>query len=402
MTENEILEAMCLLTDEYEAHTLELRRELHRNPELSFREFKTGALVERELSRLGIAWKKSPVEPGIIARIEGGRPGKLLMLRADMDALPIREETGLEFSSETEGVMHACGHDVHTANLLAVGRVLNMLKDCLHGSVKLVFQPGEENGGGGRKMIENGLLNERPDACLGLHVFPWEQGRIVVGSGHLTAFSDGCTIKIHGRAAHSSTPEEGVDAIGIAAAVVTALNSVTARSISPMAGATLNVGKIQGGSAPNIVAAEAELSVMLRNITPASRTVMMERIRAVSEGISGAMGGSCEVSFRSGYPSVYNDPKLAGFITGMIEDRREMLYNGITAAREGSLSTGNQARLIAEDFGFYSERVPSCFIQVGTGAYAPAHSPGFRVDEGCVKLCTRLMAAAAIEFLNRP
>lgn len=398
--ENHSLKRLIRLSDEYEAYTLKNRREIHKNPELSFQEFRTAALVCRELDALSIPWGKSPVEPGIIAQIDSGRPGKLLMLRADMDALPIQEENDLEFRSERENVMHACGHDVHTANLLTVARILNEMKDCFNGRVKLVFQPGEESGGGGRRMIEQGLLDEKPDACIGLHVFPWTQGKLVIGSGYLTAFSDGCTVKIHGKAAHSSTPEEGVDAIGIAAAIVTALNSVAARNISPMENSTLNVGKIAGGSAPNIIASECELSIMMRNITPDAREVMMEKINSISKGIAEAMGGSCEISFRQGYPSVYNDPEFTAFVTDTVENHREVLYDGIAEIPEHYLLTGSQARLIAEDFGFYSRQVPSCFIQVGTGVYAPAHSSRFMVDENCIKLCTRLMAAAALRFLS--
>lgn len=395
-----ILERVIELSDQYEADMIRIRRTIHRNPELSFHEFETSALVCRELDQMGIPYEKSPTEPGIIATVDSGKPGRLLMLRADMDALPIMESSGVEFSSGTDHVMHACGHDVHTANLLTVGRILNGTKELWQGRARLVFQPGEENGGGGRRMIETGLLNERPDACLGLHVFPWIQGRLVIGSGYLTAFSDGFTLLVKGKAAHSSEPQEGVDAVNIAAAVITALNQVTAKNLSPMSASTLNVGLISGGSAPNVIADQVELRGMMRNIRPEDREVMTERIKEIAQGTAKVMGGSCQCSFRQGYPSVLNDPELTAFVTGTIDREKAALYSGIGAIPEHYLWGGSQAKLIAEDFGFYSQKMPSCFIQVGTGEFAPAHSPGFKVDEGYIKLCTRVMAYTAMEFLN--
>lgn len=400
MLKEQTLRQLIELTDKYENYTINNRRTIHKDPELSFHEFKTSALVARELESMGVDFEKSPAQPGIIAEIDSGRPGKLLLLRADMDALPIQEDNELEFSSQNENVMHACGHDVHTANLLTVARILNDMKDSFCGRVKLVFQPAEENGGGGRKMIENGLMEEKPDACLALHVAAAQRGEIVIGSGYLSAFSDRCVVKVHGKAGHSSEPQEGVDAINIAAHIVVALNSITAKNISPMEGSTLNVGQINGGHAPNIISDYAELNIMLRNITPHARETMMKKIRTISDAIAEAMGGSCEIDFFTGYPSVYNDPKFTDFVSSTIDSQKEQLYSGIVDIPEDYLHGGNQARLIAEDFGFYSQIAPSCFIQVGTGFFAPAHSPGFKVDESCIKLCTRIMSSAALEYLQ--
>ena len=268
MEYNETLqEELVRLSEELEEQTLRLRHEIHQCPELSFQEFKTSRLVMRELDRIGIPYEKSPQEPGIIAVIDSGRPGKFLMLRADMDALPIQEKTGLPFGSQVPGVMHACGHDVHTANLLAVGELLFRTRERWNGKVKLVFQPAEENGGGGREMIKAGLMEEKPDACFALHVKNGTSGLIYLKQKYLSSYSDGYTLTIHGRAAHSSMPEEGVDAIYIASAVVSALHGIASRNLSPMAQATLNVGTIHGGSAPNIIADQAVLGVMMRNVS---------------------------------------------------------------------------------------------------------------------------------------
>ncbi len=254
----QISEQIRTLSNEIEQHTLAIRHKIHACPELSFQEFKTSELVCSELERMGIPFEKSSCAPGVIGTIDSGRPGKFLMLRADMDALPIQEKTGLEYASQVPNVMHACGHDVHTANLLAVADILNRTKDQWNGKVKVVFQPAEENGGGGREMIKAGLMDEMPDACFALHIKPGFDGCIMSSKRYLTAYSDAYTLLIRGRAAHSSTPEEGSDAIYIAASIVTGLHGIISRNISPMDRATLNVGTIHGGSAPNIIADEVK------------------------------------------------------------------------------------------------------------------------------------------------
>lgn len=398
----EFIERITALSNELESHTIEIRRQIHQNPETAFKENETSALVIRELNRIGIAYEKSPVKPGIIAMVDSGKPGKLLMLRADMDALPIQEDTDVPFRSKNPNVMHACGHDVHTANLLAVGEILNRTKEYFKGRVKLVFQPGEERGGGGRKMIEQGLMDELPDACFGLHVLPVEKGVFKIGTGYLTAYSDGCRIVVHGKATHSSEPQNGVDAINIAASIITSFNTILSKSISPMEYSTFNIGLISGGLAPNIVPDRVELQCMMRNVTPKAREIMKARIQSLASGTAKIMGGSCDVEFNTGYPSVFNHHELTKFAVDVIEKNAALLYSGIDGGNvpDNYMLTGNQIALIAEDFGFYSQKVPSCFVQVGTGAYAAAHNSHFFVDESYIKLCTRAMGAMAGEYLK--
>lgn len=395
-------ELIRTLTDELEQHTLEIRHEIHANPELSFHEFATSRIVCRELDRIGVPYEESPCKPGIIATIDSGKPGKFLMLRADMDALPIQEKTGLPFASKVPGVMHACGHDIHTSNLLTVAEVLNRTKNEWHGKVKLVFQPAEENGGGGREMIKAGLMDEVPDACFALHVENGIPGKIVVGSRYLTAYSDSYKITVHGKAAHSSTPEEGVDAVYIAASIVTALHGIISRNISPMDRATLNVGMIHGGTAPNIIADEVTLGVMLRNLSKESREAMMKKIETISNGIAESMGGSCELAFRAGYAAVYNDEKFSDFVADTFRKYEDSIHADLGDGKPDDwLITGEHPLLGAEDFGFYSQKAPSCMIWVGVGGNSPKHSPGFCVDERYIKLCTRAMAATALEYLTK-
>lgn len=402
MEYNETLqEELVRLSDELEEQTLRLRHEIHQCPELSFQEFKTSQLVMRELDRIGIPYEKSPQEPGIIAVIDSGRPGKFLMLRADMDALPIQEKTGLPFGSQVPGVMHACGHDVHTANLLAVGELLFRTRERWNGKVKLVFQPAEENGGGGREMIKAGLMEEKPDACFALHVKNGASGLIYLKQKYLSSYSDGYTLTIHGRAAHSSMPEEGVDAIYIASAVVSALHGIASRNLSPMAQATLNVGTIHGGSVPNIIADQAVLGVMMRNVSRESRDVMRHQIETLAKGITESMGGTCDIAFRAGYPAVYNDVEFTKTVEQAFRSNADRLYENMGDGRpEGWLVTDLDPMLGAEDFGFFAQEAPSCMIFVGTGGDAPMHNPGFQVDERYIKLCTRAMAFVAAEYLK--
>lgn len=399
----ELTQRIIALSDQLEEHTLNLRHAIHCNPELSFKEKETSALVQRELARIGIPYELSPVEPGVVGMIDSGKPGKLLLLRADMDALPIQEATGLPFASQNEGVMHACGHDVHTANLLAVAEILWNTRDAWNGRVKLVFQPGEENGGGGRQMIEQGLMDELPDACFAIHVMPSTPGIFTVGSGPLTAYSDGFWVTVHGEAAHSSTPEKGVDAIQIAASIITNLNLITAKNLNPLESSTLNIGCIKGGAAANVIADTVELNGMMRNATPKARDTMFRRIEEVAKGTAAMMGGSADVRYRIGYASVYNDEALAGFASRVFTDHEAELFGGISQegkAPEGWMLTGNQLSLGAEDFGFYAQKAPSCLVWIGTGDNASNHHPNFMVEEPYIKLCTRAMALFAAEYLT--
>lgn len=392
------------LSDQYEAHTLELRHAIHCHPELSFQEKETSALVQKELKRIGIPYTLSPVEPGVVAEIDSGRPGKFLLLRADMDALPIQEATGLPFASQVENVMHACGHDVHTSNLLAVAEILWNTKDSWNGKVKLVFQPGEENGGGGRRMIEQGLMEELPDACFALHVMPTIPGVFTVGSGPLTSYSDGFYITVHGNAAHSSTPEKGIDAINIACAIVSAMNTIVTRNLNPLESSTLNIGVIKGGTAPNVIADTVELNGMMRNATKEARETMFKRIDEIAKGTAAMMGGSVDIRYRIGYASVYNNEQLADFASKLYTEQENSLFEGITEdgkAPKNWLLTGNQFMLGAEDFGFYAQKAPSCLVWIGTGDKASNHNPNFTVEEPYIKLCTRAMALFAVEFLTK-
>lgn len=395
-----IIDKINHISDEIESHYLEIRHDLHVHPELSYQEFRTSEKVQAELKRLHIPFELSPVKPGVIATIDSGKPGKLLMLRADMDALPILENSGVPFTSENKGVMHACGHDVHTTNLLAVCEILSRTKDFWNGRVKAVFQPAEENGGGGREMINNGLMAEKPDACFAMHVDVAAPGIFDVGEGYVSAYSDAAYITVHGKAAHSSKPEKGVDAILITAQIVTALHTIVGRYLSPLAQSTLNVGTIKGGTAINIITDKVELGVMLRNADPESRETMFRKIEELSRDIAQSYNGSIDFRRHNGYSSVYNNPDLTKFFIETMKENQSKLYEGIGTPPAQNYLTGNRMQLGAEDFGFYSHEAPSCFIRVGVGSPSVAHTPTFKVTESYIKLMTRSMALAAETYLH--
>jgi len=391
------------LSDRFEQEVLNLRRAIHENPELSFHEVQTAGLVQQALESIGLIVKCGIAGTGLIADIHGSKPGRTLLLRADMDALPIQEQNDLPFRSKHDSVMHACGHDVHTANLVGVARILCELRDSWSGTIRLVFQPAEENGGGGREMIRAGILDDIPiDASIALHTMTTAApGHFSLGWGNVTAYSDKFSIVVNGKQTHSSQPQNGVDAIAIAAQIITAINGILLKDIDPMDRATYSIGTIQGGVAPNIVPDHVEMCGMMRNITAQTREILRGKISSTAEGIARSLGGSAEFSFTEGYSSVYNDPALSNFVAKQIQDKSPLWLEGIEGEPHAEEWLVRETRPIlgAEDYGFYTQRIPSCFYRVATGDAAPAHSPHFLVQEPYIKLCTRSMASLAISYL---
>ena len=322
-----------------------------------------------------------------------------------MDALPINEETDLEFKSKNEGIMHACGHDVHTSNLLGVARILSELKDEFEGTVKFVVQPAEESGGGGREMVEEGVLeNPRVDAAIALHIMPNEEGLIKISDKNITSYSDGFILEVKGLKAHTSRPQEGVDAINIAANIVVGLNSILSKNIDPFEVGTFSIGMIEGGKAANIVADNVILSGMIRTTSHEGRSIIKGKIEEISKGIAKAYGGGCDFEFKEGYPSVYNDVELTSGIRDLFTENYSDLVKDIDpekAKRKDLINAQGATMLGAEDFGFFAQKVPSCFYVVGTGDFAPSHNSKFFVNEDYIKLCTRTMVLAALNYLKK-
>jgi amidohydrolase len=398
-----LIDKVLALSDQIEADVIRIRRDIHKHPELSFKEERTARFVADRLRQMGVKVTEGIAGNGVIGIIEGRRAGKTVALRADMDALPIQENSGLAFESVNHGVMHACGHDFHTANLLGVAYILSNLRQEWDGTLKLIFQTGEENGGGAREMIKEGILEApRVEALVGMHVLPAPMGRLSLGCGASTAYSDRITLVVKGKQAHTSKPQEGVDAIVIAAQVINALQTVLTRQIDPMESATFSLGTINGGTASNIIPDFVEIVGTMRCFSLDIRETIKTSITKIASSIAAAMGGECEVVFREGYPAVVNDERL----TNIVKDVACSLYGEIGQKTPEILSGPVQAiiridgpRLVAEDFGFYSQKVPSCLYWVGIGNLSPLHSSSFTINEDIVKITLPLMSAAALAIL---
>jgi amidohydrolase len=366
------------VSDALTARIVELRRAIHRRPELGFEEHETAALVERELDSLGIEHRRA-AKTGVIARIEGSRPGRAVALRADMDALPIGERTGLPFASEIADKMHACGHDAHTAMLLGAAHVLSGMRSQLEASVVLIFQPAEEGPGGALPMIEEGALaSPAVDAIAMLHV----DSRLDVGSvgitpGSVSASTDELYLTVRGSGGHAAYPHTAVDAIPAAAAIVLALQNIVARETDPLASAVVTIGTIAGGYRQNVIADEVSLSGTLRAHDPALREALIDRVNRIVAGIAQAYNARAEVQVVRGYPPVINDPELTQRFARCVEERSTLRLSHPPATMGG------------EDFAYFAQRVPGLLIRLGvrsesSGAIHPGHSPLFRIDEAAL------------------
>lgn len=401
-----ITKSVIELSNIYEADIIKLRRKIHEYPEIAFKEIQTSKTIKYELEKLGLEVQSKIAQTGIVSILKGASDGKVLLLRADMDALPIEEMTGLPFSSKCAGVMHACGHDVHSAVLVGVARILKALDKEWRGTVKLVFQPAEESGGGGRKMIQEGILeNPHVDACLALHVTDSElPGTIAFGKKNVTAYSDKFIIKVLGKASHSAEPQEGVDAINIAAHIIIALNSIIKNEISPLETVTFSIGEIKGGTAPNIISDQVELVGMMRNTTKETRIKMIHRLQEISQKTAETFNGKVDFTLIEGYTSVYNEENLAEKLKRSVKENYKLLMDDIGLVEDDRVDKYvfdfDKPFLGAEDFGFYSQERPSCFFRVGTGNKTSVHTPQFIVDEKYIKLCVRTMVLSALEYLN--
>lgn len=368
------------------ARVIELRRAIHRRPELGFEEHETAALVERELDSLGVQHRRA-AKTGIVARIDGAQPGRTVALRADMDALPVGERSGVPFGSEIEGKMHACGHDAHTAMLLGAARLLVGMKDKLAGSVVLVFQPAEEGPGGALPMIEEGVLeNPSPEAIAMLHVdSSLDVGTVGISPGAVNASADEFYVTVRGSGGHGGYPHSAIDAIPASAALVLALQNVVARETDPLASAVVTVGTIAGGYRNNVIADTVELGGTLRAHDPAVRDALEARVRRIVGGVAAAYNVQAEVRLIRGYPPVHNDVALAERFTRYLHDRSPLHVQR------------SPATMGAEDFAYFAQRVPGLLIRLGvrsdaSGSVHPGHSPFFRIDETALRLGVMTLA----------
>lgn len=367
------------------------RRALHKIPEPGFQEEKTRALIGAKLAEIGVPCQE---ENGwITALIVGDLPGPVTGLRADFDGLPVTEPLGCPFRSTHEGYMHACGHDMHTAILLSTARLLNGIRAELRGSVKLLFQPAEETDGGAQPMVRGGVMeNPHVDRVYGLHVMPYlAVGQIESRPGTLNASTDTVRITVNGVRAHGAYPDKGVDAIVCACQVVTALQSVVARNVSPLDSAVLTIGTIEGGRAGNIICDQVTMRGTLRTANRALRDMMVKRIEAVTRGVCEGMGCTANVEISEGYAALVNDPDQAEHVMNVA--RRLLGDRNVFVKAAPSMG--------AEDFSYFLEAAPGAFFHLGCSPDADhlgaaLHSEKFAPDEACMTYGILLEAALAL------
>ena len=391
---------------------IDWRRDLHRNPELGNREFRTAALVAEHLQSLGLDEVRTDVaHTGVVGVLRGGRPGPVVGLRADMDALPVTELTDVPFAStvtaeyngQEVGVMHACGHDVHTSALMGTASVLAAMREDLAGTVVFLFQPAEEGAprgeeGGAELMIAEGAVQEpRPEAYFAFHTAPIPTGLIGWRAGGAMASADEFTITVVGRQTHGAAPEMGVDPIVVASQIVLALQTIPSRQVAAIDPVVVSVGKIEGGVRFNIIPATVKLDGTIRTHDPRVQEEVHERIRRTAEGIAESAGATAEVEIIRYYPVTYNDPEL---VAASLPSLRSVV------GEQGLIQI--PPLMVAEDFSFFAQEAPGFYIQLGVnapgvayGEAASNHSPHFYVNEDALEIGVRAMATLAVDYLER-
>ncbi len=376
---------------------VEWRRDFHRHPELGHHEERTSAIVAAHLRALGLEVQEHVGDYGVIGLLRGGKPGKNLALRADMDALPLHEQTGLPYSSETDGVMHACGHDGNTAMLMGAAAILARHREQIKGTVKFIFQPAEEGGRGAAMMIENGALeNPRPDAIIGNHLFFWDAGTITIRKGFAFLGSDVFKITVHGKGGHGAKPHECNDTLVAACEIVTTLQTIVSRKISPLEMATVTVGVIQSGTKENIIPAEAEIRGTVRTLKPEVQERVIQGIKEICSGICTAMGTTYELEYTKQFGPVYNDEKIMDCIADACAKVME----------PEMLRTADESRAGSEDFSDYlATGIPGGYIWLG-GKYpeeavaSQNHQPTYNWDEEAMRNGVLAEVASTFEFLD--
>jgi amidohydrolase len=377
-------------------YTRALRRDFHRHPELGFQEVRTAGIVAQELNQLGLEVSTGVGKTGVVALLEGDQPGPVVLMRVDMDALPIQEETGAEYASTVNGVMHACGHDGHTAIGLTVARMLQQHRQSLKGSVKLVFQPAEEGLGGAEAMLNDGVMtNPSPDAALSVHL--WNEkpvGWIGVTPGPVMAAADIFRIHLRGKGGHGAQPHFTADPVVAAAQIICALQTVVSRNVPPLEAAVLSVTTLRAGEAFNVIPDRADLQGTIRTFKSEVRVGVIERFNQVVGGVANALNCQAEIELQSITPAVINDPKLTALIQ---EVCGEVLPN--SKVDSSTLTMGS------EDMAFMMQDIPGCYILVGSsnpakGLDAAHHHPRFDVDEESMTHAAALMAAATAKLLS--
>lgn len=374
---------------------VETRRDFHRWPELSFTEIQTAARIAQALHGMGLEVQTGVAKTGLVALLRGARPGKTLLVRADIDALPLHEEATHSYVSRNPGVMHACGHDAHMAMLLGAIRLLAEHRDRLAGTIKFVFQPAEEGPGGADLMIAEGVLQDPAvDAALGFHI--WNElpvGTVGVRAGALMASSDEFELHVHGEGSHGADPHLGTDAVVVAAHIVTALQTVVSRMVSPLESAVLTIGQITSGSGHNIVAQHALMTGTVRTFNEQLRAELPGRIEQLASNVARAFGATCELRYKPQYPVTVNDPAMACLVRRAAE-----LAVGKANVVEAERTMGS------EDMAYFLQEVPGCYFLIGSansekGLDKPHHHPSFDIDEDALPVGVKVIVLSVLDYL---
>jgi len=386
------------LSDEVRAVTpdvVSIRRDVHKHPEAGFKETRTADLIERRLAAIRVEAKRI-AGTGILATIKGSKPGPTMLVRADIDALPVTELNDVPYRSQVPGMMHACGHDGHVATALGAATVLAGRRDKLAGTIKFMFQPAEEGPGGAMPMIEAGILDKpKVDACFAMHM--WNDlpvGQIGVRSGPVFASADEFTIKITGKGGHGAAPHQTIDPVVVAAHVTLALQTIVSRKTHPLKSAVVTVGQIHGGVRHNIISDTATLNGTCRALEKPVRAMIQKEIRAIARGVTAALGARADVEWRDGYPPTVNDPKM----TELVRDAAaEVVGESNVVAQEITMG--------AEDMSYVLERVPGCYWLLGSanakkGLDYPHHSARFDFDEESLPIGVQVWTKIAERFLK--
>jgi amidohydrolase len=386
------------LSKQFKEEVIQNRRHLHANPELSFEEYQTSAFVEKQLRSYGITDIEKKADTGLVALIKGRQPDKkTVALRGDMDALPITEINDVPYKSTNPGVMHACGHDVHTASLLGAARILQEVRDEFEGTVKLIFQPGEELvPGGASLMIKDGALeNPRPQSIIGQHVMPLiKVGKVGFRKGMYMASTDELYLTVKGKGGHGAMPENLIDPVLISAHIIVALQQVVSRRASPKTPSVLSFGRVEALGATNIIPNEVNIQGTFRTLDEKWRKEAHQAMTKIAQGIAEGMGGSVEFEVRSGYPFLINEPELTQRAQNAAVD-----YLGEENVEDLDIW------MAAEDFSYYTQEMPGCFYRLGIrneakGITAGVHTPNFNIDEDALEVGAGLMAYIALEELR--
>lgn len=384
------------LVEKYYEEIVRLRHEFHKNPELGFEEFNTSRIVAEKLEELGIKTYRNIAKTGVVGLLEGKHPGKTLLLRADMDALPIQEETQLEYTSQIEGKMHACGHDGHTAGLLGAAMILSELKDQLHGNIKFLFQPAEETDGGALPMIEEGVLeNPKVDAAFGCHLWGGtEEGKVNIKYGPMMAAPDTFSFRLIGKGGHGAMPHLTVDPIVACSQVISSIQTIVSRNINPLLPAVISFGSINGGDAFNVIPNEVRVSGTIRSFDGEVRKFIPTAIENILKAQKISSNCDYEFTYVEKYPPLINDSLMTDFAKNSISK----------IVGDQNVSELELPNMGGEDFAYFTTKVPSCFFFVGISKDInnPVlhHHPSFQWDDKNLKIVSSSLAQIAIDFLK--